>query len=229
MDTEDVSTEVLYKLWPWLEANKNRLIGAGLVILVVAIIYSFMTWQHGQNEIAAGEAFTQLLFAQPGGTDPGQESDAFLALASKYAGTAAAQRAQLQAAGVLFEAGNFPEAATQFQKFADSHTGPLAATATLGLAASLEAQGKLDEAASAYQKLTSSHVNPDAFLQAQFSLGRLAERNGKLAEAESYYETAAESGRSGGTISEEAQRPEPSEIKMKLSATQKPTTNSFLK
>ncbi|HXA45671.1 MAG TPA: tetratricopeptide repeat protein [Candidatus Angelobacter sp.] len=228
MDTEDVSTAVLFKLWPWLEANKNRLIGGGLVILVVAIIYSFMTWQHGQNEIAAGEAFTQLLFAQAGGTAPGQEADAFLAMASKYPGTEAAQRAQMQAAGVLFEAGNFPEAVVQFQKFADNHTGPLAATATLGLAASLEAQGKLDDAAAAYQKLTSSHVNPAAYLQAQFSLGRLAERNGKLAEAESYYETAAEPGRSGGTISEEAQG-RAYEIKMKLSATQKPATNSFLK
>ena len=227
MDTQDVSTEVLFKLWPWLEANKNRLIGGGVAIVVAALIYSYIAWHRGQNEIAAGEAFTQLIFSEAGVASPSQEADAFQALASKYPGTAAATRAQLQAAGVLFESGNFPEAAAQFQRFADSHSGVLAATAILGYGAALEAQGKLDEAAAAYQRLSGNRVNPDASLQAQFSLGRLAERNGKLAQAESYYESAAQVGRAGGTISEEAQG-RAYEIKMKLSATQKPATNSFL-
>jgi predicted negative regulator of RcsB-dependent stress response len=222
MDTQDVSTEVLFKLWPWLEANKNRLIAGGAALVVVAIIYSFISWQHGQNEINAGEAFTQLVSSNPSGLSPSAEASAFLEMASKYAGTEAAQRARLQAASILFESGNYADAQVQFQSFADSHNGPLAAIATLGEAASLEAQGKLDQAAVAYQKIASGHGNSAAYFQAEFSLGRLAEKSGNLADAESHYEAAAQAGRAGGSISEEAQG-RAYEIKLKLSAAQKPT------
>jgi len=220
MDTQDVSTEVLFKLWPWLEANKNKLIGGAVIIVVIAVIYSYITWERGQNEITSGEAFTQLLFQNSGRANPSEEANDFLALASKYAGTEAGQRAQLQAASVLFESGNYADAQVQFQNFADSHTGALAAIANLGAGASLEAQGKLDGAAAAYQRIGSAHADPGSYLQAQFSLGRLAEQKGKLTEAEGYYESAAQFGRAGGTISEEAQG-RAYEIKMKLSAPQK--------
>ena len=224
MDTEDVSTEVLFKLWPWLEANKNRLIGGLAAVVLVALVYSYLTWQHGQNEIACGEAFTQLLFTRTADDSPGQEADAYLALAGKYPGTQAAQRAELQAAAVLFEADKYPEAQAAFQKFADHHSGSLAATADLGLGASLEAQGKTDEAAAAYLRISSSHANPGAFLQAQFSLGRIAEQKGQLAEAGNYYQNVAQLGRAGGTLSEEAQG-RAYQIKQKLSSAQKPAAS----
>jgi predicted negative regulator of RcsB-dependent stress response len=235
MDTQDVSTEVLFKLWPWLEANKNRLIAGTAVLVIAAIIYSFIAWQHGQNEINAGEAFTQLVTSNPSGLNPSAEANAFLGMASKYTGTEAAQRAQLQAASILFESGNYADALVQFQSFADSHSGPLATIATLGVGASLEAQGKPDQAAVAYQKIASGHANSAAYYQAEFSLGRLAEKSGNLAEAESHYEAAAQAGRAGGSVSEEAQG-RAYEIKLKLSAAQKSaqttssaqTTPSFL-
>jgi len=230
MDTQDVSTEVLFKLWPWLEANRNRLIGGGLAVVLVAIVYSYINWEHGQNEITAGTAFTQLIFANQGNTDPKQQADALLAMASKYTGTAAAQRAQLQAASVLFESGNYADALVQFQNFADNHSGPLAAIANLGAGASLEAQGKPDQAAVAYEKIASTHATSPAYLQAEFSLGRIAEHGGQLAEAESHFEIVAQAGRAGGSIAQEAQG-RAYEIKMKLSAAQKTsstTPSSFL-
>ncbi len=231
MDTEDVSTEVLFKLWPWLEANKNRLIGGVVVVALAALVYSYILWQHGQNEIACGEAFTQLLFTPNSGDSPGQEADAYLAVADKYPGTQAAQRAELQAAAVLFESGKYPEAQASFQKFADNHAGPMSAFADLGLGASLEAQGKTDLAAAAYLRISSSPANHGSYLQAQYSLGRIAEQNGRLADAENYYQDVAQLGRAGGTIAEEAQS-RAYQIKQKLSSTQKPattTTNLFLK
>jgi predicted negative regulator of RcsB-dependent stress response len=227
MDTEDVSTEVLFKLWPWLEANKNRLIGGLAVVVLVALVYSYITWQHGQSEIACGEAFTQLLFTRTPGSTAGDQADAFQSLAAKYPGTQAAQRAELQAAALLFEADKYPEAEAAFQKFADNHTGSLAASAALGLGASLEAEGKMDLATAAYLRISSSHVNPGAYLQAQYSLGRIAEQKGQLADAENYYDNVAQLGRAGGTLSEEAQS-RAYQIKQKLSSTQKPAANTNL-
>ena len=49
----------LYKLWPWVEANKNRLIGAGIIAVIAGFIISFYFWRQNQNEIAAGEALTE--------------------------------------------------------------------------------------------------------------------------------------------------------------------------
>jgi len=65
-------------------------------------------------------------------------------------------------------------------------------------------------------------------LQADFSLGRLAEQQGKLEEAEGYYENAAQAGRAGGTISENAQG-RAYQIKMELAAAQKTPPTSPLK
>jgi predicted negative regulator of RcsB-dependent stress response len=228
METQDASTEFLFKLWPWLEANKNRLIWGGAAIVVIGIVYSFVSWQHEQNAITAGEAFTQIAFTPATTLDAHQRADAFAQLATKYSGTEAGRRAQLQAAATLFDAGNYAEAQTQFQKFLDASAGPLAASAALGVAASLEAQGKADQAATAYLKVTSSYSGSPADLQAEFSLGRLAEEQGKLAEAESYYENAARAGQAGGTLSEEAQG-KAYELKMKLAAVQKSNPVSLLK
>jgi predicted negative regulator of RcsB-dependent stress response len=228
METQDVPAEFLFKLWPWLEANKTRLIGGGAAIVLVAIIYSFVAWQHGQNEINAGEAFTQLMLTPSSSLDATQEAAAFAELASKYSGTEAARRAQLQAASTLFESGNYADAQAQFQKFLDVYSGPLDAAAALGVAASLEAQDKADLATTAYLRVVSSYAGSPAALQADFSLGRLAEQQGKLQEAEGYYESAAQPGRAGGTISEEAQGRE-YQIKMELAAAQKTPPTSPLK
>lgn len=228
METQDVPTEFLIKLWPWLEANKNRLIGSGVCIVTVAIIYSFVSWHREQNEITAGEEFTQLSFTPGSTVDASQRADSFAQLATKYSGTAAARRAQLQAAATLFDSGDYAKAQVQFQKFLDENSGPLAASAALGVAASLEAQGKPDLASTAYLKVTSSYSGSPAGLQAEFSLGRLAEQQGRLAEAEGYYESAASVGQAGGTISEEAQG-KAYELKVKLATTQKTTTDSLLK
>jgi TolA-binding protein len=75
----------------------------------------------------------------------------------------------------LFDAGRFAEAQAQFQKFlTDGAFGPLAATAQLGLAASIEAQGKADLAIAAYQKVVSSDSPNAATVQsAKAALARL--------------------------------------------------------
>ena len=163
MQTQDVQADIVFKLWPWLEANRNRLIGGVVAGFIVVGVYSFVSWRSEQKEIAAGEALTTLL-ATPNGNTAGQ-ADLLVKFAAQYPGTAAGVLAELQGAAALFNAGRFAEAQAQFQKCAESAgSGSIAATAQLGLASCLEAQGKLDLAAAAYQKVvaTDASTSPSA-------------------------------------------------------------------
>ena len=203
MQTQDAPAEIIFKLWPWLEANKNRLIGAGVGVLVLWGVYYFVTSQQAQKEVDAGQALTALLVSPKGGAT-GQTADDFTKLAAQYPGTAAGQRALLQGAAALFGAGRYADAQAQFQKYLDtSATGPLAATAALGVAASLEAQNKLDAAVAAYQRVASGFASSSSAQPAEFALGRIAEQQNKLTEAVSHYEKIARAG-SGGSLAQEA-------------------------
>jgi predicted negative regulator of RcsB-dependent stress response len=218
MQTQDAPAEIIFKLWPWLEANKNRLIGALAGIIVVAGIIYFISAHKEQQEVDAGQALTLLLVSPAG--NAGQSADSFAQIATKYPGTAAGQRAQLQAGAAQFSAGNYADAQAQFQKLLDaSSTGTLAATAALGVAASLEAQNKLDAAAAAYQKVTISYASTSCVLPAEFALGRIAEQQNKLTEAMNHYENAARAPL-GGTLAQEASQ-RAFEIKNKLAAAPK--------
>jgi len=217
MQTQDAPAEIIFKLWPWLEANKNRIIAVAAGALVLWGIYYFITTKHDQREVEAGQALTMLLVNPNAKGGSGQLSEAFEKLAAQYPGTAAGQRAQLQAAAALFNAGKYADAQAQFQKYLDAgSSAPLAATAQLGVAASLEAQNKLEPAAAAYQKVTSVYAGSSSVLPAEFALGRIAEEQNKFTEAVSHYETVAR-GSLGGTLAQEAAM-RASEIKAKAAA-----------
>jgi len=173
MQTNDAPAELLIKLWPWLEANQKRLIAIIVALLALWGVYFFVTTQHEQKEIAAGQALTQLLMAPVAGANVSQIADSFAQLAAKYSGTAAGQRAQLQAATAMFSAGRYADAQVQFKIFlAAAPDGPLAATAQLGIAASLEAQNK-PEATAAYQQVVSKFPGAPAAESAKQALSRL--------------------------------------------------------
>ncbi|HEY5040849.1 MAG TPA: tetratricopeptide repeat protein [Verrucomicrobiae bacterium] len=221
MQTQDVPSEFLFKLWPWLEANKSRLVGGAVAIVVIAGVYYFINSQAQQKEIIAGQALTQLLVTPAAAADAAQQAGSLAQLAVKYAGTLAGQRAQLQAAADYFDLGKYEEAQAQFQKYlAASSSGPLLTTAELGLGASLEAQDKLAEAAAAYQKAITTSAGAPSALPAEFALGRIAEKQGKLAEAETHFETVARAGNMAGSLSQDAAM-HYSEIKARLTSEQK--------
>lgn len=203
MQTQDAPTEILFKLWPWLEANARALIAVAAAIVIVCGISYFVSASHAQREITAGDALTQLMLSPS--TSVGQSADELLKMAAQYNGTQAAQRAQLQGSASLFAAGRYPEAQTQFQKFVtDNASGSLLPTALLGVGASLEAQGKLTEAAAAYQKVARAGAATASALSAYCALGRIAESQGKLNEAASDYQAAAQAGSAGGTLTQSA-------------------------
>lgn len=221
MQTHDAPTEFLFKLWPWLEANRTKLIGGAVGVVLIFGGYEFYSWQHEQKEVAAGQALTQLLTTPTASTNATQIAGAFTQLAGKYSGTVAGQRAQLQAAASLFAASRYAEAEAQFKQFLRAGTtGPLAATAQLGVAASLEAQGKLDEAVTAYRKVASQFADEAAALPAKFALGRLAELKGNTTEALNLYQEVARINLAGSIAQEAAMRAV--ELKTKLAAAPKP-------
>jgi predicted negative regulator of RcsB-dependent stress response len=228
MQAQEAPAELMFKLWPWLEANKNRLIGAAVVVVVAFALYSFMSWRHEQTEIDAGQALTQLLVSPPNGATPELTAGAYAQLADKYSGTQAAQRAQLQAAAAYFGVGRYPDAQAQFQKSLDaSSAGPLAATAALGLGSSLEAQGKLDDAATAYRRVTTQFADAAAALPAKFALGRIAEQQGKFSEAMSAYQELARNNFAGSLAAEAALRALAIKSKIPAAPAAKPTVPAF--
>jgi predicted negative regulator of RcsB-dependent stress response len=207
MQTQDASAELIVKFWPWLEANRRRLIAAAVAIVAVLFIWYFIATQKAQKAIEAGQAYTQLQLNMPPNPTVQQVADAFGNLAQKYSGTLAAQRAQLQAAAVLFGAGRYTDAQALFQQFVGANgDSSLAAGAQLGVGASLESQNKLDDAATAYRTVVTRYPNAAEVLPAKFSLARVLQSQGKLTEASSYYQEVMRSPLAGSLASQAAQR-----------------------
>ncbi|HUC85834.1 MAG TPA: tetratricopeptide repeat protein [Candidatus Acidoferrales bacterium] len=217
MPTQDTPAELLIKLWPWLEANKNRLIGALVAVVVFGGILFFMSSERQQRDIAAGQALTALVDNPPAAINSSEMAASLERVAATYPGTGAGLRARLQAAGALFDSGNYADAQAQFQKYLDTDsTGPFAATAQLGVAACLEAENKLDQAANAYLRVLSAYPGSPFVTQAEFGLGRIAEEQHKFSDAVSYYDKVA-AGTMGGTLGQEAAL-RSSELKLKMAA-----------
>ena len=220
MQAQDTTTLYLLKLWPWVEANKNRLIAGTAIVLLAIFVYSFFSWQGKQKEIAAGQALTQVLLSSGG-----PSSAAFLKIAEQHPGTVAGQRALLQGAAALFDAGKYGDAQTQFQKYLDAHAdSEFSGQAALGLATSLDAQGKTDLAVGAYQRVISSASDVMVVSAAKFGLARIEEAQGRLNDAMVLYQDIARANPSGSLGSEATMRL--MELRSKMPATAPaPATN----
>jgi TolA-binding protein len=189
MELQDAPATYLFKLWPWFEANRIRIIWGGGVIVVAAGLISFYSWQRDQKEIAAGKALTQMMSSIPRNATASQQADLYLKISTDYQDTSGGQRALLQGAAMLFEAGRYADAQVQFQKFLDAYSGSFfAAQAALGVAISLDAQGKTDLAAGVYQRVINTYSDAVAVDSARFALAQIDERQGKLSEAANFYE-----------------------------------------
>ena len=205
MQSQDAPTAVLFKLWPWIEANKTRVIVGAGIIAVAIFLYSFVSWRGEQKEINAGQAMTGMALTLPPDANASQWADAYFKVAGEYPETLAGRRAWLQGAAALFAAGRFPDAQAQFQKFLDVHPdGQFSAPAALGVAASLEAVGKLDSAASAYQQVLSGFSSDMVVVNsAKFALARIDGQQGKITDAVNLYESIVRNN-PGAPIAQEA-------------------------
>ena len=198
MELQDAPATYLFKVWPAIEANKNRILWGGGVILVAAGLILFISMQRSQRESTAAEGLTRLMLTVPRNTPADQQADLYLKFAAENQGTTAAQRALLQGATEFLAAGKFAGAQEQFQKFLDVYPGNyFSAQAALGVAASLEGQDKLDLAAAAYQRILNSYTDVPALNHAKYALAQIDERQGKWNDALSLYEEVARSNPNG--------------------------------
>lgn len=184
MESQDAAATFFFKLWPQLEANKNKIIGTVIIVAVVVVGYSFYSWEHNQNQIEAGDALTQTLISTPQTADPATIASSYLDVSTQYAGTPAGERALIQGAAALFVAGKYADAQTDFQQYLNSHPdGEFAGQAALGVAKSQEALEKYDVAAGSYQHIIDSSADAQAVIESKFSLARLDMRNKNYTEA----------------------------------------------
>ena len=220
---QDTTAAYFFKLWPWIEANKNRLIFGAVIVVIAGFFIAFCFWQQNQKELAAGQALTEAVVSTPLNVNASQLADSYSKVAADFPGTRAGERAAAQSAAVLFEAGKYPEAQAKFEQFLREHPDSVySPQAALGVAASLDAQGKTDLASSAYQRVISRFSDPNAVSAAKFALAQIGERQGKLAAAENLYEEVARSNPNGSLGSEAAIRA--TELKTKLPPASTPTT-----
>ncbi len=189
----------------WLEVNKKRLaIGAGALI---ALGFGVYVWNYldRQKESTASAALLELRPPINSGTNqPVISSAQYLQVAESHAGTAAAQRAIVLAAGALFSEGKYAEAQAQFERLLRDHPASVwAADATYGIAASLESQGKRDEALTAYQRVLTSYGSESVAVNARLALARIYEGKGQPDLALKQYEEVSRPTPMGMTMSQQ--------------------------
>jgi TolA-binding protein len=189
METQDAAARLLFRLWPQIEANKNKIIGTAAIIAVVALLILFYSLQHERTQVASGEAMTQALVGLQPGTTPAQAADTYLAVSRQYSGTPAGDRALLQAAAIMFTEGKYSDAQSYFQQYLDAKPdGEFSGQAALGVGKCYEAQGKLNEAAGEYQRVINDLPDPVAILSAKFSLALIDAQQKNFSGAQSLFE-----------------------------------------
>jgi predicted negative regulator of RcsB-dependent stress response len=110
MQPQETTADYFLKMWPWMEANKNRFIFGAVIVVIAGFLIAFHLWQQNQKELAAGQALTEAVVSAPQMANASQLAGSFSKIAADYPGTRAGERAAAQSAAVLFEAGKYPEA-----------------------------------------------------------------------------------------------------------------------
>lgn len=184
MESYDATTTFIVKYWPWIEANKNKIVvGTGIVLAVIAI-YLFTSWRHEQNQLDASDAVTQAMISIAPNADPSRLSQSYLDIANNYSGTEAGARAQLQAATILFAQGKYTDAQGYFQRYLDEHPDDeFSGIAALGVGRCLEAEGKINDAMGQYQHVITDFPDEQSVNEARFSLARINMQQGQYTDA----------------------------------------------
>jgi len=193
MESENKQSGDLYALLGWLEKNRNQVITVAVVLILAGITYFYFDWRKSEGAVEAGKALSTVLLAN---NAAGASSDVLLKVANDNAGTDAAARALLAAAGKQFIDGKIDDAKSSFQRFtAEYPENALMSQAKYGLAVCLEAKGNTNEAAVAFKEVMDRYAGENTTLPAKFSLARLYEAEGKLEQARDYYMDIARDGR----------------------------------
>lgn len=208
MDSEKRQNNSLYEFLGWLEANKKRVtIGTAVTLAVIGLIATVI-WYKNQQEFAASEALSALrLPLHPSDPVPPDTADKLQKLAAEYAGTAAAVRAELIRAGLLYTDGKYPEAQTAFENFVRDHAdSQWVPQATFSAAVCLDAQNKVNDAIAKYEDFARRYPTDPNVDQARLDMAGLYEASGKPAQALEQYDKISKSMSFGPAFSEAQER-----------------------
>lgn len=182
MESDVTQSAFFYKLLAWAETRKKQLLGGLVAIVVIGLGIAFLITHQSQQQTDASNALSKMVVRNLPG--PPATPEALLAVAGRYPGTDAGQRAALLAASDLYTQGKYDEARAQFQRFLEEHAdSPFTGEAALGVAASLDAQGKAEDAINAYRNVENRFQNWGVVPQAKLALARLLQGQGKLQDA----------------------------------------------
>ncbi len=210
MHPESSESTWIYEALAWIELNRKWLIGGGVVVLAIIVGGYIYDWHAKHVELEANKALFALE-SRAGGQDQPSPLSAtdLLAIVSEHAGTSAAQRALLLAAGDMYAQGKYAESHAQFEKFVAQHSSsPLAPTAALGIASCLDAQDKLDQAIVAYQRLITRHPAEPAAARARLNLALIHETRNQPDQALRLYDELNKPNTYGAVATEASRRRE---------------------
>jgi tetratricopeptide (TPR) repeat protein len=193
MEADVSSTTWFFDLIAWVHARRKHVMLGAVAVVGLGLIAGLIIYQVTQREVRASKALSDVRVPpSPTGALPPGLADAYLKVAKDHAGTEAAARAILQAAGTLFAEGNYREAQTQFERVTKEYpTSAWQAQALLGVAASLQAQRQYPEALIRYEELRRRYASAPVMDEAKLNMGRIYEAQGKHAEAWKLYDELA--------------------------------------
>lgn len=169
----------------WLETNKKRVGTIALAAAVVATAVGLWAWRNSQQEAEAEVALSAMkLSSSPNEPATSEVAEQLARIANEYPKTTAGAKALLRSATAYFDAGNFPKAGEQFDRFLRTYAeSSYVPQAVFGVAASLDAQGKGAEAIAKYNDFLKSYGSDPASERARLALARLYEQNNQASQA----------------------------------------------
>jgi len=176
----------------WAQTNRKLLMIVGGVLLALLVGVWFVTTARSRREDFANRSLTQARNLADAGNLP-EASAQFQKIIDSYAGTDAAQEAEIALNQYRLASGQNELAVVRLREYVASNPSPRYVAAANGLlGAALENVGRPAEAAAAYQK--ASEVSSVDYLKAEYLLeaGRAYAAAGKQAEAEATYRSIIE-------------------------------------
>lgn len=185
MSTESEESPGLMEFLTWLETHKQKLIGGGIVALVIGSAVYVANWSSEQKEQAAGSALYEVQLKEGEEEEANQPSSQdYVAIVDEYAGSSAAERSLLLAARADFLAGDYDQAREKFERFqTEFDSSEFISSALYGVAASYDAAGRSAEAKGAFQAVLNRFANTAVAAQAKLALASIHESDGELSEA----------------------------------------------
>ncbi len=189
----------------WIEVNRSRLLGGlAAVIALFGVVYLYRHMA-SEREAAANSALLNLR-PKPSLPDSQPKASDYIAVAERHASTSVAPRARLIAAGTLYTDSKYTEAQAEFEKvLASVRSGPVAAQAEFGIAASLDALDKPDLAVTKYQEIISKYPDDSVAGQSRLALARIQESR-KQPEAALHLYDQLLGDKESGPFSQQAQQ-----------------------